>query len=178
VTVSGAFRLALVIVTVLLVQSTLGLDVRIAGAHPELMWLLPITAGLWGDAELGAVVGFVSGLATDLFLPTPFGLSALVGTLLGFAVGAGLSPGGPLGGVGWGMRVLVALAGSAGAAMLYAVLGAVLGQEQMLRVDLGAIGAVAAVTNVLALAPVSYLMRWAIGAVRVDGTRSPAGAPW
>jgi hypothetical protein len=76
------------------------------------------------------------------------------------------------------MRLLVALAGSAGAAMLYAVLGAVLGQEQMLRVDLGAIGAVVAVTNAVALLPVSRLMRWGIGAAGVDSTRTPAGAPW
>jgi hypothetical protein len=177
-TVSGAARLAVVIVIVLLVQSTVGLDLRIAGAHPELGWLLPIAAGLWGDAELGAEVGFVAGMATDLFLPTPFGLSALVGCLLGFAVGRILSPAGPFGGLGWGARLLVALTGSAAAAMLYAVLGAVLGQEQMLRVDLGAVVGVVAVTNALALVPVSRLMRWGVGSAGAGGTRFRAGAPW
>ena len=31
-------------------------------------------------------MGFGAGLVADLFLPTPFGLSALVGSLVGFAV--------------------------------------------------------------------------------------------
>ena len=40
-----------------------------------------------GGPEAGAWVGFTAGLATDLFLPTPFGLSALVGCVLGFVTG-------------------------------------------------------------------------------------------
>jgi rod shape-determining protein MreD len=177
VTAAGVLRVVLVVVVVLLVQSTIGLDVRVAGAHPELGWLLPITAGLAGGPEIGAIVGFGGGMATDLFLPTPFGLTALVGCLLGFAVGwVAASVQGALG--RWAPPV-VALAGSAAAVMLYAVLGAVLGQEQMLRVDLGAVVGVVAVTNAVLVVPVGRMMRWALGPAAVGGgARSTAGASW
>ena len=70
---------------------------RIGGAHPDLLWLLPITAALLDGPETGAIVGFWSGLAFDLVLPTPFGLSALVGlrawATRRVAHGGGRSPG-------------------------------------------------------------------------------------
>ena len=81
-------RVALVIFIVLMVQQTVMVALRIDGAHPDLLWLLPITAALLDGPETGAVVGFWAGLAFDLVLPTPFGLSALVGCLLGYAVGS------------------------------------------------------------------------------------------
>ena len=51
------------------------------------MLLLPIAAGYAAGPDRGAVFGFFAGLVADLFLPTPFGLSALVGCLLGYATG-------------------------------------------------------------------------------------------
>ena len=53
---------------------------------PDIMVLLPIVAGIIGGPARGATIGFGTGLVSDLFLPTPFGLSALVGCLLGFGV--------------------------------------------------------------------------------------------
>ncbi len=91
-------------------------------------------------------MGFVAGLAADLLLPTPFGLSALVCCLVGFAVGAST---GAVTREVWWFPPLVALAASAVAVMLYAVIGAVLGQEQFLRVDLAAIVAVVAIVNAI-----------------------------
>lgn len=169
-------RVLVVIGGVLLVQSTLGLDVRIAGAHPDLAWLLPTSAGVAGGAEAGAWVGFTAGMATDLFLPTPFGLSALVGCVLGFVTGRALAS---LSDPGRWVAPVVAVVGSVAAVMLYAVLGAVLGQGQMLHVDLGAVAGVVAVTNgVLALA-VRHLMQWALGEGGLQRRRSPvAGARW
>ena len=81
-------RVALVIFVVLMVQQTVMVALRIRGAHPDLLWLLPITAALLDGPETGAIVGFWAGLSFDLVLPTPFGLSALVGCLLGYSVGA------------------------------------------------------------------------------------------
>ena len=81
-------RVALVIFIVLMVQQTVMVALRIDGAHPDLLWLLPITAALLDGPETGAIVGFWAGLAFDLVLPTPFGLSALVGCVLGYSVGA------------------------------------------------------------------------------------------
>lgn len=153
------FRLALVLFGFLLVQATLGLDIRVGGVHPDLVLLLPIAAALCAGPEAGALVGFASGLAADLLLPTPFGLSALVGCLLGFAVGlvtAGADR------EAWWLPPLAALAGSAAAVMLYAVLGAVLGQQQFLQVDLAVIVILVSVTNAVLAWPALRLVSWAL----------------
>ncbi|HEY1733875.1 MAG TPA: rod shape-determining protein MreD [Acidimicrobiales bacterium] len=169
-------KLVLVVFVTLLVQSTIGIDLTVFGAHPNLMLLLPIAAGIAGDAEEGAVMGFVAGLASDLLLPTPFGLSALVFCLVGFAVGAST---GAVTREVWWFPPLVALAASAVAVMLYAVIGAVLGQEQFLHVDLAAIVAVVAVVNAILAAPAVRVAGWALRPASGDGPRpSMAGGRW
>lgn len=166
-------RLAVVLLGTLLVQFTLGLDIRIAGAHPDLTWLLPICAALCAGPEAGALVGFCTGLAVDLLLPTPFGLSALVGCLLGFAVGASTRA---IDRSVWWLPPVAALAGSAAAVMLYAVLGAVLGQQQFLKVDLGAVVAVVAITNALLSWPAMRVVGWAVVADSRRGRLAGAAA--
>jgi rod shape-determining protein MreD len=167
-TARAVSRSVLVVLLVLAVQATLGLDIRIAGVHPDLMLLLPIATGLALGPEEGAVMGFVAGMAADLILPTPFGLSALIGCLVGFGVGyAGTTAAAGT----WWFNALVALAASGAAVMLYAVLGAVLGQEQFLDVNLAAVVLVVSGCNAL-LAPVAVrLMRWAIGPAEREGGR-------
>jgi rod shape-determining protein MreD len=152
-------RVAFVIFVVLMVQQVLIVPLRIAGAHPDLLWLLPITAALLDGPETGAVVGFWAGLAFDLVLPTPFGLSALVGCLLGFAVGSLTAAVDPR--AAW-LKPVAAVAGSVAADMLFAVLGAIVGQQQMVQIDFLALGAVVAVSSLVLVLPVNRLMRWAL----------------
>jgi len=158
-TARSVVRLALVIFLVLMVQQTVMLALRVGGAHPDLLWLLPITAALIDGPETGAIVGFWSGLAFDLVLPTPFGLSALVGCLLGFATGTLTAAVDPR--AAW-LKPVAALTGSVAADMLFAVLGAILGQQQMVQVDFLSIFLVVAVSSVVLVLPVSRLMRWAL----------------
>lgn len=155
-------RLFLVLVLVLIVQTTIALDLHIAGAHPDLMLLLPIAAGVVGGAELGAGLGFVAGFVADLFLPTPFGLSALTFTIVGFAVGYVVHSPSENRNAPALLVPLVALAASAAGVMLYAVLGAILGQPQMLKVDLAAVVTVVAVVNALLVVPATRLVGWAV----------------
>ncbi|HEY6426875.1 MAG TPA: rod shape-determining protein MreD [Acidimicrobiales bacterium] len=152
-------RVAFVIFIVLMVQSTVMLSLRVGGAHPDLVWLLPITAALLDGPETGAIVGFWAGLAFDLVLPTPFGLSALVGCLLGYATGSLTAAVDPR--AAW-LKPVAALTGSVAADMLFAVLGAVFGQQQMVQVDFLAVFAVVAASSVVLVLPVSRLMRWAL----------------
>lgn len=152
-------RTLVVVAIALLVQVTVILDIRIDGASPEVMFLLPIAAGIVAGPIEGATVGFVAGIAADLLTPTPLGMTALVGTLVGFAVGA--ISGGVVRDLR-GLPTLVALGASVVAVMLYAVLGAVLGESQFLHVDLAVVVAVVAVANAI-LAGVSVrVMRWAL----------------
>jgi rod shape-determining protein MreD len=152
-------RVALVIFVVLMVQQTVMVALRIRGTHPDLLWLLPITAALLDGPETGAIVGFWSGLAFDLVLPTPFGLSALVGCVLGYATGALTAAADPR--ATW-LKPVAALAGSVAADMLFAVLGAILGQGEMVQVNFLALFLVVGISSVVLVLPVSRLMRWAL----------------
>ena len=51
------------------------------------MLLVAVAGGLVGGPVRGAVLGFAAGIAIDVFLRTPMGLSALVFTLVGYGVG-------------------------------------------------------------------------------------------
>jgi len=174
VTGAALARTALVLLGALLLQLTVGLSIVIGGAHPDVLLVLPIVTALVAGPTEGAVMGFVAGLVADLFVPAPFGLSALVGCLVGGAVGfvvpySDRSP--------WWVPPVVALAASAGAVMLYAVLGAVLGDEQFLKLNLGAIVAVVAVTNALLAVPALSVLRWSLGLSGAEGRRA-AGGRW
>jgi rod shape-determining protein MreD len=152
-------RVAFVIFVVLMVQQTVMVDLRIEGVHPDLLWLLPITAALLDGPETGAIVGFWAGIAFDLVLPTPFGLSALVGCLVGYATGSSTAAVDPR--AAW-LKPVAALTGSVAADMLFAVLGAVFGQQQMVQIDFLTLFIVVGVSSVVLVLPVNRLMRWAL----------------
>jgi rod shape-determining protein MreD len=172
----AVLRTVLVVVLLLVVQSTVMVNLTVGGAHPSILLLLPIAAGIVGGPEEGAVMGFVAGMAADLLLPTPFGLSALVGSLIGFAVGYST---GAITREVWWFPALVALAASAAWVMLYAVLGAVLGQGQFLEVDLVAVVAVVAVVNAALAGPAVRLVAWAFGESAPERPRPRvAGGRW
>jgi rod shape-determining protein MreD len=159
-------RVGLVILLFLVVQQTLVIDIRINGVHPDIMLLLPITAGIVGGPARGATMGFVTGLVSDLFLPTPFGLSALVGCLLGFAVGAATVA---LDRTASWLPPVAALAGSALYELVYPVLGSVLGQPQMLHVGLARIVVLVSVTNAVLALPAMRLVAWAMPEASTEG---------
>jgi len=159
VTARSVARVAFVIFLALMVQQTMMVALRVGGVHPDLLWLLPITAALADGPETGGIVGFWAGLAFDLVLPTPFGLSALVGCLLGYAVGALTTAVDPR--TTW-LKPVAALTGSVAADMLFAVLGAILGQPQMVQIDFVALFFMISISSVVFVLPVSRLMRWAL----------------
>ncbi len=152
-------RIAFVVFVVLMVQSTALNALRIGGVHPDVLWLLPITAALLDGPETGAMVGFWAGLAFDLVLPTPFGLSALVGCVLGYSTGYATAAVDRR--AVW-LRPTAALIGAVGADMLFAVLGAILGQQDMVRVNFAALVGVVGISSVILVLPVNRLMRWSL----------------
>jgi len=167
-------RVVLLVAVVLTAQEALMAGLRIRGAHPDLMLLLPIAFGLVAGAERGAAMGFVAGLLADLFVGTPFGLSALVFTLVGFAVGMG--EGDRLGG-GWWVTPLTATVASAAGVLLYAGLGAAVGEGQMLHEHLATITIVVAVVNGLLAPPTVRLARWAMDLGRSSSWSTPVRSP-
>jgi rod shape-determining protein MreD len=170
-TVRSTIRAGLVLLLFVTAQQTLMLDIRFGGVHPDIMVLLPVVAGIVGGPGRGASMGFVAGLASDLLLPTPFGLSALVGCLLGFGVGAATLA---LDRTARWLPPLAALAGSALYEVVYAVLGSVLGQPQMLHVDLVRIVLVVSVTNAALALPAMWLVTWALPQASTEGVPTSA----
>lgn len=152
-------RVAVVVFGALIIQLALFPDVHIFGVNPDVMLLVAVVAGSVGGPTTGATVGFATGLVIDLFVATPFGLSALAYTLAGFGVGAAQS------GTLANSRVLRALfagAGSGFGVALYALVGAIVGQPQMLHMRLVRVIVVVAMVNVGLSLPAYGAMRWAL----------------
>lgn len=151
-------RLVLVVMVAMLVQLGGCSRITVAGVHPDLMVLLPVAAGALGGPERGAVVGFFAGLLDDMFLQTPLGLAALAFCLVGFAVGVVHS------GVlraSWWLPAVTAVAASAGGEVLYALIGAIVGQGQLLTDRLAPVaGIVGGLNGILSLV-VLPVVAWA-----------------
>jgi rod shape-determining protein MreD len=76
-----------VIVTALLLQSTVFSQIRLAGAKPDLMYVVTIVLAMLEGPATGAVTGFAGGMAEDFLLNLPKGITALTLTLVGYAIG-------------------------------------------------------------------------------------------
>ena len=148
----------MLVLLMLTVQTTVLSGLRNAGLHADAMLLLPIAAGIVGGAESGALIGFLAGLTADLFLQTPFGLSALAYCLVGFAVG---TVQGNVIRAAWWIAPLTAIVASAAGIVVYALVGVMVGQSQLLRGDLPVIAGWVAVINGPLAIPVVKLMEWA-----------------
>ena len=154
------------LVGVLMLHTAVSPQLRVLGVAPDLLLLLGITAGIAAGPHRGAVVGFVAGLLADCFLQTPFGLSALCYSLVGYGVGIFQTT--ILHAVLW-IPVATAVASSAVGVALFAVVGTVLGEEGLLGGRLLTIVVVVALLNgvlvLVALRPV----RWATAADVTSG---------
>ncbi len=140
---------------VVVVQLTLADKLSVAGVHPELVWVLPVAAGLAGGATAGMAAGFVGGLVADLFLPTPFGLTALVAVLVGFAAGRLGEEGiGDLGGAAWIVAPALGLAAGLVAPLAYAAFGALGGHSSYLSLELPVVSGLDAAACALLVRPV------------------------
>lgn len=156
-------RVLLIILGAVILQAPVFDRMQVARAHPDLLLLLPVLAGLVAGPGEGAWVGFLAGLAADLSLPTAFGLSALVFTLTGFVVGSIVQAliEGP-----WWVVPLTGAVGTAIGELLYVGVATVTDQTLVLREPLAIayVVAVASVANALLALPVALALRWAVGA--------------
>jgi rod shape-determining protein MreD len=150
-------RAAGVLVLALVVQSAVVVDLRVLGVHGELLLLVPIAAGLTIGPDRGAVAGFIAGMALDLLVTTPFGLSALTYSLVGYGVGAFQA--GVLRTSRW-LPIVAALAGTALGVAFFALAATVVGEEGLLRGELGRVALVASVMNGLLVLPAVRIARW------------------
>jgi rod shape-determining protein MreD len=76
-----------IVVTALLLQSTVFAQIKLAGAKPELLYLVTIVLAMLEGPSSGAIGGFSAGMAQDFLLNQPKGITALTLTLVGYVVG-------------------------------------------------------------------------------------------
>jgi len=174
VTAQSVARVSLVVVLFVVVQQVFLLGVRIDGAHPDVMVLLVVAAAVAGGPRQGALMGFGAGLVADLFLPTPFGLSALTGCLVGFGVGLSTVA---FDDAAWWLPTVAALIGSAVYEVGYGMLGVLLGQPQMMHVDYVAIVLVVSLTNTILAVPAVRIVGWSLPAPQVESVPSVMSSP-
>jgi rod shape-determining protein MreD len=167
-----AARVSVLLFVCLVVQHAILERLTFAGAHPDLMVLLPFAAGYVAGPETGAAFGFGSGLVADLLLPTPFGMSALVGCIIGYSTG--LATSGLVRG-SWWITVVAGLLATAVSLALYAMLGAVLGHPAMVHVDLLPALEVGIPGAVVMAAPACSLVAWALPRDSRSGLMAASG---
>jgi rod shape-determining protein MreD len=159
VSFASCVRIALVVLLTLVVQQALLVHLRVAGAHPDVVFLLAVAAGYVAGPALGPVIGFCSGLASDLLLPTPFGMSALVGAVLAYCVAVVTSS---LVRSSLALQFVTGAGGTAAGLCLYAALGAVLGYPKMLELELVPALVVSTPVAAVLAVPAIGLLRWAL----------------
>jgi len=155
----GPLQDLLLLALALVLQIGLVVDLRVWGAAGDLMLALVLAAALLDGPDRGATWGFAAGIAYDLVLDTPFGLSALTYAVVGYLVGAaGAAMVRP---AGW-WPVAIAAVGSAIAVVFYAVVGNLVGLANPLG-GLWQVALVVAVWSGALVLPLRALLRRVLG---------------
>lgn len=152
-------RVGLVVFVGLMVQLAVVNAVSVWSVTADALVVLAVAAGLVGGPEKGALVGFASGLAFDAFLTTPFGLTALVWTIVGYGVGVGGRN--LMRSSSWSVVAFAAVAAPLSIAA-FVLVGLILGQDQLLAAPILAITVVSTVVTVAAVPVAAPAMRWAL----------------
>ena len=82
-----AIRTSLILVIALTIQLGMAPGFELFGVQCDLLLLVAICGGIAAGPDRGAAIGFAAGLTYDLFLQTPFGLSALTYAIVAYLVG-------------------------------------------------------------------------------------------
>jgi rod shape-determining protein MreD len=146
-----------VLLLALVLQAAFVAEIDVFGAHGEVVLLVPIVAGLTSGPERGAIAGFAAGIAIDLLVQTPFGLTALTYCLVGYGVGALQS--GVLRATFW-LPMVASVAGSAVGVVLFALFVTVIGDESAVNGDLAGIVLAVVLWNLVLVLPALRLARW------------------
>jgi rod shape-determining protein MreD len=168
-------RLGLLVFLVVLLQTTLFSSLRLFGVAADIGLVMSVAIGYREGPEAGAIFGFASGFAIDMFLQTPIGISALTYAMTGY--GAGLVQMGLARSSWWIPSALGGLGGLVGG-LGFIVVATVAGQEDLLTLYALRVVLIAAVCDALVAPMLFPLAGWAIGkeARRDRGARRPRRA--
>ena len=152
-------RAGLVVVFALVLHTSVFPQLRVGDVRPDVMLLLAVLGGLAAGPQVGAVFGFACGVAVDLLLQTPLGLSALTFSLIGYGVGT--FQGVLLRSAVW-LTPAVAAAASAIGILAFALVGAVLGQAHLVTPAIFTVMGLVALLNAVLAIPAARAVAWAL----------------
>ncbi|MGQ0825430.1 MAG: rod shape-determining protein MreD [Actinomycetota bacterium] len=165
-----AARLAVALVLLVIVQVSLFPHLRLLDAVPDLGLVFAVAVAYREGPEPGAITGFASGLAFDLFLETPLGLSALTYALTAYAVGVVQT--GMLRSPTWIPPLLGAAAGIGGG-LAFLGIGGLAGVDGLWTTRALAVVSAAALYDAV-MAPFVFVL---VNRLLGDGMGRPAGFP-
>jgi rod shape-determining protein MreD len=151
-------RLVLLVITLVVLQTAVFPHLRVFGAVPDLLLVATVAMAYEEGPQSAAVFGFGSGLALDLFLSSPLGLSALANACTGYAVGVFQ------GAFVRESRMLPMLLGAIGGVLggtIFVVVGGIAGEPGFLSLTSARIVVVAAIYDALVAPLVFPFVRWA-----------------
>lgn len=154
---TGRLRLAVAFGLLFLLQISLFADVHPLGVAPELPLLFAIFAGRECGTDRGVTAAFFGGLLYDVVLDTPVGLWAVTCALIAYGVGSFVENLASEGGVVW--WATTALLSAAGV-VAFALSGALVGREDLVRHGLLGIAVRVAIVNTLLSPLVARVVRW------------------
>jgi rod shape-determining protein MreD len=160
-----SIRLPPILLLAMILHTAVFPQLRVFDVSADVLLLFAVAAGIAGGPERGAVIGFIVGILADLFLQTPFGLSGLTYCLVGWGVGSFQTR---IMHATWWIPMITAATATALGTLLFAALGAVVGQDQLISVRLLSVMGVTALWSAI-LSPVFVrVVRWCL---MVDTTR-------
>lgn len=159
VVASRWFRLVLVGLFVISLQTTLLSEVRPFGFAVQIVAIFAACAGCSHDIQTGAVVGLISGLMYDAVLATPLGISALVFAAVGAAGSLVMQP---FRDPTWWMKVLGASGVAAFGEVLMPIVKGVVGLGGWLQLRIIGAMSVTFLGAVFLSVPLIPLTRWTL----------------
>ncbi len=150
-------RIPPLIVVALVLHTAVLPHFRLFDTGADVLLLLGAATALVAGPERGALMSFACGLLADCFLQTPFGLSALAYCLVGWGVGVFQAR---ILHATWWIPMLTAAVAAASGTLLYAALGAVVGQSQLVSMRLLTIVPCVALLDALLTPLAVRAMRW------------------
>lgn len=151
-------RLVLLVITLVVLQTAVFPHLRVFGAVPDLCLVATVAIAYEEGPQAGALFGFASGLAVDLFLASPAGLSALANACTGYGIGVFQ------GGFVRESRALPIMLGGIGGLVggtIFVVVGGIVGQAGYLSLTSLRIIIVASIYDAVVAPLVFPFVRWA-----------------
>ena len=152
-------RSALVLVAAVIAHVGFLVHITPAGVIIDPLVLLAVAGGMVGGRSTGASFGWGCGLASDLILHTPFGMSLLVLTLVGYLSGTVTEQ---IPSARWLARAAVASALAAGGIGLFASAGWLMDLVYVTEAPLVRIAIVTGVASLLTNPLLERVVRWAL----------------